>query len=66
MSCFYAVMSLRDFIQATTKDIQDVATKKAILAEQPPPQRTEPGASVGITGGEEEEVKIEVEVPALI
>lgn len=59
-------MSLQDFIQAMVKDIQDAATKKIILPEQPPPQRTEPGASVGVTGGEEEETKIEVEVPVLI
>lgn len=44
-------MTLREFIRATAKDVQDASTKKAVLTKQPRPQRTEPDASVAGTGG---------------
>lgn len=53
-------MSLRDFIRATAKDIQDAATKNAAPSEQPPLQRTGLEARVAGTGiGEEEETEKE-------
>lgn len=49
-------MSLWEFIQETTKDIEDVATKRAALAEQPLLQQ----------GVVEEEKEMEEEMPALV
>lgn len=56
------MMSLRDFIRATAKEIQDVATKKAASVEQPPLKQIEPQAIAAGTGTEEKE-KIEKREP---
>lgn len=58
-------MSLRDFIWATGKDIQDAVAKKAAGSKQLPVQRIIPEASRTRTSGEEEE-EAEKVVPALI
>lgn len=66
MFVVYAAMSLRDFIRETAKDIQEAATKKMALVEQPLSQRTAPRAGRTKTNAEEEEEEAEEAVPALI
>lgn len=58
-------MTLRDFIRAMTKDIQDAAAEKAAATEQPSPQQKARETGKAKANVDEEE-KIEKEVPALI
>lgn len=44
MLLLYAAMSLRDFIRAKAKDIQDANAKKVASIEQTPPNQTDPEA----------------------
>lgn len=62
---FDAVMSLRDFVQAATKDIQDPAARKAAATEQSPPQEKAPETGKAKANVDEEE-ETEEEVPELI
>lgn len=48
-------MSLRDFIRATTKDIQDRKAKKTATAEQLPPNQTESETTAVSTAAEEKD-----------